>query len=126
MGRIILVDDDELIAELVSDAFISAGHAVGWLSDGRTALEVIKRRTPDLAILDCNMPEMSGVAVLRALRKSPALFDLPVMMLTGRQSDTDEDILRYEGANDYLRKPFDPATLVGRAEALMNGERRWD
>ena len=126
MGRIILADDDELIAEVVSDAFIAAGHAVGWLKDGREALDVIKRRPPDLAILDCNMPEMSGIMVLRELRQSETLFDLPVMMLTGRQSESDEQILRYEGANDYLRKPFDPHVLVGRAEALMNGERKWD
>lgn len=126
MGRIILADDDEVVAALVSDAFIASGHAVGWLKDGKAALDVIKRRRPDLAILDCNMPEMSGITVLRALRKSENLFNLPVLMLTGRQGNTDEQILRYEGANDYLRKPFDPAVLVGRAEALMNGERRWD
>ncbi|MEO5867681.1 MAG: response regulator, partial [Sphingomonas sp.] len=102
MGRIILADDDEIVAELVSDAFIAAGHAVGWLKDGKTALEVIERRRPDLAILDCNMPQMSGILVLRALRESKTLFDLPVLMLTGRQGGTDEQILRYEGANDYL------------------------
>jgi DNA-binding response OmpR family regulator len=103
MGRIILADDDEIVAELVSDALIAAGHAVGWLSDGRSALEVIRRRPPDLVILDCMMPEMSGIMVLREMRSS-----------------------RYEGANDYLSKPFDPVVLVGRAEALMRGERRWD
>lgn len=126
MARIILADDDEIIAELVTDAFMAAGHAVGWLKDGRSALDIIKRRRPDLVILDCNMPEMSGVTVLRELRKSPVLFNLPVLMLTGRQGNADEDIARFEGADDYVRKPFDPAVLVGRAEALMNGERRWD
>lgn len=119
MGRIILADDDEIIGELVSDAFMAAGHAVGWLKDGKSALEVVRRRAPDLLILDCNMPGMSGVMVLRDLRRSPELFDLPVLMLTGRQSDADEEILRFEGADDYLRKPFDPAELVGMAEALM-------
>lgn len=119
MGRIILADDDEIIGELVSDAFMAAGHAVGWLQDGKSALEVVRRRAPDLLILDCNMPGMSGVTVLRELRRSPELFDLPVLMLTGRQSDADEEILRFEGADDYLRKPFDPVELVGMAEALM-------
>lgn len=123
MGRIILADDDELVASLVCDAFIAAGHAVGWLQDGRAALDVVRQRRPDLLILDCNMPEMSGILVLRELRRSPTLFDLPVLMLTGRQSDRDEEIVRYEGANDYLRKPFDPIVLVGRAEALMRHER---
>jgi DNA-binding response OmpR family regulator len=126
MGRIILADDDEIVAELVSDALIAAGHAVGWLSDGRSALEVIRRRPPDLVILDCMMPEMSGIMVLREMRSSQALCEMPVLMLTGRQGDADERIARYEGANDYLSKPFDPVVLVGRAEALMRGERRWD
>ncbi len=124
MGRIILADDDELVASLVYDAFIAAGHAVGWLKDGRSALDLVHRRRPDLLILDCNMPEMSGILVLRELRASPALFDLPVLMLTGRQSERDEEIVRFEGANDYIRKPFDPVVLVGRAEALMRGEVR--
>ena len=72
------------------------------------------------------MPGMSGIEVLRELRTSQDLFGLPVLMLTGRQSEADEAIIRYEGANDYIRKPFDPIVLVGRAEALMNGERRWN
>ena len=126
MGRIILADDDEIVAELVSEALIGAGHAVGWLIDGKSALDLIRRRPPDLVILDCNMPEMSGIQVLREMRQSPKLCDLPVLMLTGRQSESDERIVRFEGANDYIRKPFDPGLLVGRAEALMNGERRWD
>lgn len=124
MGSIIIADDDELVATLVYDAFIAAGHAVGWLKDGRSALDIVKRRRPDLLILDCNMPEMSGIMVLREVRKSPELFDLPVMMLTGRQSEADEEIVRHEGANDYLRKPFNPMVLVGRAEALMEGGNR--
>lgn len=126
MARIILADDDEIIGDLVTDAFMAAGHAVGWLKDGRSALEAIRRRPPDLAILDCNMPDLSGINVLRELRKSQTLFRLPVMMLTARQSDQDKEIARFEGANDYMRKPFDPVVLVGRAEALMNGENRWD
>ena len=90
--------------------------------NGQSALDVIKRRAPDLAILDCNMPGLSGVQVLRELRKSPALFKLPVLMLTGRQSDADEDIVRFEGANDYLRKPFDPR-CAGRSRRSAD-ERR--
>ena len=126
MGRIILADDDELVAGLVIEALMAAGHAVGWLQDGKSALEVIESRRPDLAILDCNMPGMTGMEVLRAVRASDTLFDLPVMMLTGRRSQADEQILRYDGANDYLRKPFDPVMLVGRAERLMDGRRKWD
>jgi hypothetical protein len=72
------------------------------------------------------MPEMSGIHVLKELRKSKELYQMPVLMLTARDGDSDERIARFEGANDYVRKPFDPGFLVGRAEALMRGERRWD
>ena len=126
MGRIIFADDDDVIAELVCDAFREAGHAVGWLSDGRSAYEVIRRRPPDLVILDCNMPEMSGITVLKEIRGSRELYQTPVMMLTAREGESDERIARFEGASDYIRKPFDPSLLVGRAEALMRGERRWN
>lgn len=70
MARIILADDDEIIADVVTDAFMAAGHAVGWLPNGRAALDAMKRRRPDLAILDCNMPEMSGLNLIRELRRS--------------------------------------------------------
>lgn len=120
-----MVDDDEIVAQLVQDAFMAAGHPVGWLDNGATALDVIKRRPPDLVILDCNMPGLSGVQLLRFLREEPSLHSLPILMLTGRQSESDERIVRYEGANDYMRKPFDAVRLVGRAEALMKGDVVW-
>lgn len=120
-----MVDDDEIVAQLVQDAFMAAGHPVGWLDNGVTALDVIKRRPPDLVILDCNMPGLSGIQLLRLLREEPSLHALPILMLTGRQSESDERIVRYEGANDYMRKPFDAVRLVGRAEALMKGDVVW-
>ncbi|NJC35172.1 DNA-binding response OmpR family regulator [Sphingomonas jejuensis] len=126
MGRIILVDDDEIVAGLVQDAFFAAGHAIGWLSDGQAALQVIKRRPPDLLILDCNMPGLSGIQLLRVIRETPGLHELPVLMLTARQSENDERIIRYEGANDYMSKPFDATRLVGRAESLMSGVTPWN
>ena len=124
MARIIIADDDEIVATIVSDALYGAGHAVGWVSDGERALEVVRRRAPDVLILDCNMPGKSGIMVLRELRQSPEFYRLPVLMLTGRGSNSDEDIARYEGANDYLTKPFDPVELIDRVEELMSGRRR--
>ena len=124
MARIIIADDDEIAATIVSDLLFGAGHAVGWVSDGERALEVIRRRAPDILILDCNMPNKSGIMVLRELRQSPEFYRLPVLMLTGRGSNSDEDIARYEGANDYLTKPFDPVELIDRVEELVAGRRR--
>jgi DNA-binding response OmpR family regulator len=119
MARIIIADDDEISGGIARDALIAAGHGVGLLADGRAALQVIAAKRPDLCILDCNMPELSGLLVLREMRNSRELCDIPVLMLTGRQSERDAELARYEGANDYMRKPFDPDELVFRAEELI-------
>jgi DNA-binding response OmpR family regulator len=125
VARIIIADDDELIGEIARDALIAAGHGVGLLGNGVDALRVIRQRTPDLVILDCNMPEMSGLLVLREMRKANDLFDLPVLILTGRQSGADEELARFEGADDYMKKPFDPDELVFRVEELLARKARF-
>lgn len=124
VGRIILAEDEEASGTLVSTVLMNAGHAVGWLKDGNDVLAALVRRPPDLAILDCNMPGMSGVMVLREMRRRSELCSVPVLMLTGRTSVADEKIARFAGADDYLTKPFDLVELVHTAEELMNGRRR--
>ena len=119
MARIILVDDDPVIGALVANAAMDAGHAIGWISDAMTALQVMRQRPPQLAIIDCAMPGMSGVELLRTMRSDGALCHVPVVMLTARQSDQDEAIAYSAGADDYLRKPVDLDFLVGRLDALL-------
>lgn len=114
-----MAEDDEIVAEIARDALIAAGHGVGILSDGVEALRVIRARKPDLVILDCNMPELSGLLVLRQMRDSPELHAMPVLVLTARDSRRDEEIAFYEGADDYMRKPFEPDQLVFRVEQLL-------
>lgn len=120
MARIIMADDDEIVGAVASDALIAAGHAVGLLENGADALKVIRARRPDLVILDCNMPEVSGLLVLRQMRDSMDLCDTPVLILTGRQSARDTEIAYYEGADDYMTKPFDPDELVFRVNELLD------
>lgn len=124
MGRIILAEDEEISGSIASTVLMNAGHAVGWLKDGREVLAALVRRPPDLAILDCNMPGMSGVMVLREMRARADLCSVPVLMLTSRKSDADEQIARYSGADEYLTKPVDLVELVQTAEDLMKGKRR--
>lgn len=119
MSRIILADDDPVIGQLASDALLQAGHAVGWVADGIQALKVMRARPPSLAIIDCGMPVMSGVQLVRAMRGDGRLCGIPVLMLTARQSDIDEHLALTAGAQDYLRKPVDLDLLVGRVEALL-------
>lgn len=122
MARIIYVEDDELVGELVRDTLIAEGHAVGLIADGKTALQVLSAKQPDLIILDAGLPEMSGMEVLAHLRKNTELYRTPVLMLTGRRSVQDEAIAMYAGATEYLRKPFDPEELVFIVEELLKKE----
>ena len=124
MARIIIADDDEIIGEIARDALVARGHGVGVLTNGRDALKVIAAKLPDLVILDCNMPELTGLLVLREMRNSKTLCETPVLMLTGRQSERDVELARYEGANDYMKKPFDPEELVFRVEDLLERKQR--
>ncbi len=119
MALIIIADDDAIVGEIARDALVSYGHGAGLVRDGIEALRVVKARKPDLLVLDCNMPGLSGVLVLRELRKLPALYDLPVMMLTGRRGAQDEELARFAGADDYMKKPFDPDEFVFRVEDLL-------
>ena len=120
MGRMLVVDDDDLIAEMVCDMLINAGHAAGHCSDGHEALRLMCFRPPHLLVLDCNMPNMSGIEVLRKMRRDPRLFKIPVLMLTARASDNDQRIAHFEGAHDYMIKPFLADELIHRVEVLMS------
>jgi DNA-binding response OmpR family regulator len=119
MARIIIADDDELIIEVVRAALDPRGHIVGALPDGNDVQRIVEQRRPDLLILDCAMPGLSGVQVLRNLRNSHTAYAVPVLMLTARASTADENIALLAGADEYLRKPFDPDQLVAAVESLL-------
>jgi DNA-binding response OmpR family regulator len=119
MARIIIADDDELIIEVVRAALEPRSHIVGALPDGIDVQRIVEQRRPDLLILDCAMPGLSGVQVLRNLRNSHAAYAVPVLMLTARASTADENIALLAGADEYLRKPFDPDQLVAVVESLL-------
>ena len=123
MARIIMADDDEIVAEIAIEALNAAGHAVGLLADGKDMMKLIRARKPDLVILDCNMPEKSGILVLREMRNTTEFYDTPVLMLTGRRGERDVELAMYEGANDYMKKPFDPDELVFRVDELLEKRR---
>ena len=119
MARILIADDDELIAELASEVLIDAGHACGWVTSAEAAWQCLRRKRPDILLLDQSMPGESGLSLLRRLRQSARLYDLPVMMFTAMNGDADEAQAIYAGAQDFIRKPFDPALLVRRVERII-------
>ena len=119
MARIIVAEDDDIVGDIVREVLTKAGHVVGVLGNGADALRAIQLKEPDLVILDCTMPELSGLIVLREMRTSSTLYDTPVLVLTGRQGARDVELAYNQGADDYMKKPFDPDELVFRVEDLL-------
>lgn len=114
--RILVVDDDPTIVDVVGKYLLREGFLVQSSGDGREALQLALENPPDLVILDLMLPGMGGLEVCRRLR---ALAPVPVIMLTAR-SDEAERIIGLElGADDYVAKPFSPKELVARARAVL-------
>ena len=119
MALILIADDDEIVILLVREALGAHGHIVGAVDDGMPVVGIVEFKRPALVILDCNMPELSGIEALRQIRTSHSAYLTPVLMLTACLGAVDEQIAIRAGANDYLRKPFDPDQLVSRVETLL-------
>ncbi|WJY18559.1 response regulator [Alteriqipengyuania flavescens] len=119
MAYIVIADDDELVAEMASDVLINAGHACGWVTDAEKTKELLAWRRPDVLLLDHDMPGLTGAQLLRELRNSTEFYDLPVIMFTKLSGETDEAYARLNGAQDFIRKPFDPSYLKWRVERLL-------
>ncbi len=119
MARILIADDDELIAEIATEVLIDAGHACGWVTSGEDAWELAHRRRPDILLLDQGLPGISGVSLLRKFRGSPQFYDLPVIMFTAMRGVEDEAQALYAGAQDYIRKPFEPGILTARVARVL-------
>ncbi len=119
---VLVAEDDEKQAELVRRYLEREGHAVAVVHDGSAALREVRRRPPDLLILDVMMPGADGLEVTRLLRDAggPAeLVRLPILMLTARS--TEDDLLAGLdlGADDYLTKPYSPRELMARVRTLL-------
>lgn len=119
MAHILVVDDDDILAENVARILIDAGHACGWVTDTTAAFIALHRRRPDLLLLDQNMPRENGSTLLRRLRNSARFYDLPVAMLTGVIGRGEEEIAYYNGAQEYIRKPITERDLVHRVGRLL-------
>ena len=116
MGKIILIDDDEELCELVSEYLIVEGFEVEAVHDGVGGLQKALSGDYELAILDVMLPKMNGFDVLRELRKTSKL---PVLMLTARGDDMERIVGLEIGADDYLPKPFNPRELAARLRAIL-------
>ncbi|NOY94108.1 MAG: response regulator [Deltaproteobacteria bacterium] len=124
MGARILVVEDEIdLADLVAFNLRQAGHEVITAGKGTTALAEVQRSRPDLVLLDVMLPDISGIEVCRRLRREAATANLPVLMLTAKGSEVDRVVGFEVGADDYVVKPFSPRELVLRVEAILRRAR---
>lgn len=115
-NKILIIDDDEELCELVSEYLTVEGFETEEVHDGEMGLENAQKGQYDLAILDVMLPKMNGFDVLRELRKTSKL---PVLMLTARGEDMERIVGLEIGADDYLPKPFNPRELVARLRAIL-------
>ena len=117
--RLLLVEDDRSLAELISFHFERAGYAVTRTGDGEEALILAEEVKPDLVLLDWMIEGISGIEVCRRMRRRGATANLPILMLTARGEEDDRIRGLETGADDYITKPFSPKELVARAGAVL-------
>jgi DNA-binding response OmpR family regulator len=117
MAHILLVEDDDAIAEPLARALDREGHEVTRVAEGQAALDVVAAGPVDLVLLDLGLPDLDGLDVCRRLRDRGS--DVAVMMLTARGEELDRVVGLDVGADDYLPKPFSLAELLARVRALL-------
>jgi len=115
-AKILVVDDEPSIGEVVSLYLAQEGYDVNVVRDGQTALDAIASSPPDLVVLDLMLPKMDGLEITRRVR---ARGGMPIIMLTARKEETDRIVGLEMGADDYVVKPFSPRELVSRVKAVL-------
>lgn len=117
--RVLIIDDDPILRELVVEVFRFTGVEVDAAEDGAQGLAAVRRRAADLVLLDAAMPVLDGFATLTAIKNEPGLSHIPVLMLAAFRSETDVRRAKALGAADYVAKPFHSRELLERASRLM-------
>ena len=119
MSRIVVVEDDADIAEVVSHHLQKAGYDTEVITSGNEVLPRLLHMPPDLVILDLMLPGINGIEVCRAIRTETRISNIPIIMLTAKVSEIDRIIGLEIGADDYVTKPFSPKELVARVGAVL-------
>jgi two-component system phosphate regulon response regulator PhoB len=118
-ARILIVEDDPDISEMISYNLKKEGYEVMLAPDGEKAVTMSLSSRPDLMVLDIMLPAMDGLEVLKAIKQDGKTSGIPVIMLTAKGQETDKVVGLELGADDYMTKPFSPKELVARIRAVM-------
>ena len=123
MKKILVIDDEEDIVDLISYNLKKEGFSIIKAYDGEAALRLVKLQKPDLLILDLMLPRMSGIDVCKTIRSNPDSANLPIIMVTAKGDEIDKIIGLEIGADDYITKPFSIKELVARVRAVLRRQR---
>ena len=124
MSRVLVVEDDKDIADLIGHYLQKAGYLVETVSSGSAVVPRVRATPPDAIVLDLMLPGMDGLLVCQALRGDPLTASIPVIMLTARGEEADRIAGLELGADDYVTKPFSPKELTARVTALLRRTQR--
>ena len=119
MSKILIVDDEKDIVDLISYNLEKEKFSTIKAYDGETALKLVKTQKPDLMILDLMLPNVNGLDVCRAIRHNPETVGLPIIMLTAKSDEVDKIIGLEVGADDYVTKPFSIKELIARVRSIL-------
>ena len=117
--KILLVDDDDMVRDLVAATLKGGDYQLLQAADGGKGLELAREHRPDIVFLDVNMPVMDGVSVCQAIKSDPSTAHVTVIMLTALGQEVDRDRARRAGADGYFTKPFSPLTLLRRVDEVL-------
>lgn len=119
MTTVLVVEDEETVQETLAYNLEQEGYQVLTTGDGEQALQLIRRRHPDLVVLDIMLPSLDGLAVTRLVRKDPEIAHTPIIMLTARGTQGDKMVGLDSGADDYITKPFGLGEFLARVRAVL-------
>ena len=117
--KIFIADDDPIVRKFLEALLTDAGYEVTMASDGEQALDGVRELKPDLVILDLVMPYRDGFEVCRAIRNTPAVRSVPVIILSMKDREADALKAFDMGADDFIRKPFNPRELLSRVRKIL-------
>lgn len=117
--KILAVDDDKHIADLLKVVLEEEGYEVVPVYGGQEALEKLKTLKPDLIMLDIGMPKLNGWQTLEQIKKDEKTKNIPVVMLTGHESDLSKEAMQAKGVSDYLTKPFVHEDMLSRVKQAL-------
>ena len=126
MAKILIVEDNALNIKLFCDLLAAHGHQPEAVTDSRNALDAARSFEPDLVITDIQLPHVSGLDLIRLIRKDEKLADVPIMAVTAYSARGDEERIRAAGAQAYVSKPISVVRFAQTVDELLKGERRSD